>query len=72
MTKTFHLNVNELNNSFLEYIKTNFKNAQVDVIVKIDETHYLNASKTNKKRLEEAIKKVEKKEFINIPLEELE
>ena len=72
MEAVFHTNTNELDFSFLEFLKTQFKNAKIDIFVKeIDETDYLNSSIENKNRLESAIQKVNEKKFINKTIDEL-
>jgi len=72
MQAVFHTNTQELDIKFLEFLKSNFQNAEIDIFVKeMDETEYLNSSPENKKRLESAIQKVNKKQFINKSLQEL-
>jgi len=66
-------NTNELTPQFIEYLKQQFKNYSVDIIIKEQsETDYLNSSKKNKEYLEEAIKEVENMQLINKTLKELD
>ena len=65
MQAIYHTTTEELNVNFIEYLKKQFKNYKVDIIIKEqDETDYLNSSKTNKKYLEEAIKEVNNMKLI--------
>jgi len=73
MYAIYHTNTNELTPQFIEYLKQQFKNYSVDIIIKEQsETDYLNSSKKNKEYLEEAIKEVENMQLINKTLKELD
>jgi len=72
MLAIYHTTVSELNFDFIEYLKKQFKDYSIDIIVKEqDETSYLNSSKKNKRFLEEAIKEVNEAKLINKTPEEL-
>ncbi len=65
MQAIYHTTTEELNVNFIEYLKKQFKNYKVDIIIKEqDETDYLNSSKTNKQYLEEAINEVNNMKLI--------
>jgi len=73
MRAVYHANIDELTSEFLENLKMQFKNAKVDIVISdIDETDYLNSSHTNRELLEEAIKEVDNKKFINRSIEDLD
>lgn len=73
MEAIYHTNINELSMDFLEMLKKQFANAQVDIVIRhSDETDYLNSSETNRKYLEEAIAQVENSKLIHKSIEELE
>lgn len=59
MQAIYHTTTNELTTSFIEYLKNQFQNYSIDIIIKEqDETGYLNNSKINKQYLEQAIEEV--------------
>lgn len=60
MQTVYRLKAEELDDQFLEALKTLFKDKEIEIIVtEIDETTYLLQSEANKKRLMEAIQAVE-------------
>jgi hypothetical protein len=72
MQAIYHTNTNELTVSFIEYLKNQFKDYSVDIIIKEqDETQYLNSSKTNKLYLEQAMQEVNHTKLIQKTPEEL-
>jgi hypothetical protein len=72
MQAVYHTTTEELTVSFIEYLKNQFKNHSIEIIVKEqDETQYLNSSEVNKEYLEEAIKEVENSKLIQKTPEEL-
>jgi antitoxin YefM len=59
MQTVYHLRTNELDNQFLEALKTLFKDKTIEIIVtEVDETAYLLHSDANRERLLQAIKHV--------------
>ena len=73
MQAIYHTSLDEIDFSFFEMLKKQFKKAKVDIVIKEDdETDYLNSSKENKKRLESAIERVKKEEFITLSQDELQ
>ena len=72
MQAIYHTTTNELTVGFIEYLKKQFQNYSVDIVIKEqDETAYLNSSKTNKQYLEEAINEVKNAKLIQKTPEEL-
>ena len=72
MQAIYHTTTNELTASFVEYLKKQFQNYSVDIVIKEqDETAYLNSSKINKQYLEEAINEVKNAKLIQKTPEEL-
>ena len=72
MQAVYHTSVDELNLAFINNLKKQFQKAKVDIFVReMDETQYLNSSKTNKKLLEKAIKEVDENMLLNKTLSEL-
>ena len=72
MQAIYHTTTNELTMSFIEYLKNQFQNYSVDIVIKEkDETEYLNSSNTNKQYLEQAIKEVSSIHFIQKTPQEL-
>jgi len=72
MQAIYHTTTNELTVSFIEYLKKQFENYSVDIIInEKDETEYLNNSKINKQYLEEAINEVNNTKLIQKTPEEL-
>lgn len=73
MRAEYHTNIDELTYSFLQSLKTQFKNAKVDIVVRdLDETDYLNSSSKNRELLEKAIEEVKERKFINKTIEDLD
>ncbi|NER98321.1 MAG: hypothetical protein F6J86_31595 [Symploca sp. SIO1B1] len=74
MESSFRLNARDLNQNFLESLKTLFQDREIEIIVyDVDETAYLSKSEANQQRLVQAIKNVEKgTNLIEVNLEALE
>lgn len=63
MHTTYRLNVNELDEKFIQSLKTLFKDKEIEILVsEVDETAYLLRSKANRERLLRAIENIEKGE----------
>ncbi len=72
MQAIYHITTNELTTSFIEYLKNQFQNHSIDIVIKErDETQYLNSSKINKQYLDEAIQEVSDAKFIQKTPQEL-
>ena len=74
MSAVYRLKASEIDLSFLEEIKANFGDKEIEITVtEFDETEYLLQSKNNKKRLLQAIKNIKKgKNFVEINLKNLQ
>ena len=74
MKATYRIKANELDEKFIERIKTTFGEQEIEIVVSdIDETDYLLQSPANKERLLKAIENVKRGEnLVAISLEELE
>ena len=63
MHTTYRLNVNELDEKFIQSLKTLFKDKEIEILVsEVDETAYLLRSEANSERLLRAIENIEKGE----------
>lgn len=63
MNTIYRLNANELDEKFLQSLRTLFKDKDIEIMVtEIDETAYLLRSEPNKKRLLKAVENAEKGE----------
>ena len=73
MQAIYHTTTNELTISFIEYLKNQFQNYSIDIVIKEkDETEYLNSSEINRQYLEQAIKEVNNTELIQKTSQELD
>jgi antitoxin YefM len=71
MQTTYQLNADDLNEDFLEGLKTTFKHKEIEIVVyERDETAYLLSSPANRSRLLEAIADVEQDRNIVVPDQE--
>ncbi|MDD4155889.1 MAG: hypothetical protein PHY08_04880 [Candidatus Cloacimonetes bacterium] len=72
MQAIYHLNINELTTEFIDNLKKQFKDVNIDIVVKeFNETAYLNSSKSNKELLDKSINEVNNKELIHKSINEL-
>ncbi|MCP5098966.1 MAG: hypothetical protein GY943_25725 [Chloroflexi bacterium] len=73
MQTVYHLKADELDNQFLEALKTLFKDKTIEIIVtEVDETAYLLQSDANKERLLQAIENIDNgKNLVEIDLDTL-
>lgn len=68
METTYRLNADELDNKFVDSLKSIFKNKEIEIVVsEIDETEYLLHSTRNKELLSKAVVDVENKIGIVTP-----
>jgi antitoxin YefM len=74
MKATYRIRANELDEKFIERLKTTFGEQEIEIVVSdIDETDYLLQSPVNKERLLKAIQNVNRGEnLVAISLENLE
>ena len=72
MHAIYHLNIDELTVEFIDILKKQFKDADIDLVVKENnETFYLNHSSKNKQILEESINEVNDNKLIRKSLSDL-
>ncbi len=73
MHTVYHLKADELDNQFLESLKTLFKDKTIEIIVtEVDETAYLLQSDANRERLLQAIEHVNNDEnLVTVQLDTL-
>ncbi len=77
MSAVYRLKASELNHHFLEQIKAEFANKEIEIIIselsEFDETEYLLQSESNKKKLLEAIDNVKQhQKLVEINLHDLQ
>ena len=71
MQTIYQINADDLNEDFLEGLKTTFKHKDIEIVVyERDETGYLLQSPANRARLLEAVGDVEQRRNIVIPDQE--
>lgn len=75
MDTLVRIKAEELNKTFLDFIKQSFKGKRIAVHVyeddEIDETEYLLSTEANKKHLEKSIAEIKEGKGINFTLNEL-
>ena len=63
MVTVYRLNVNELNEQFIQALQTLFRDREVEITVtEVDETDYLLRSEPNRRRLLQEIKNIDNNE----------
>ena len=74
MVTVYRLNVNELNEQFIEALQALFKDREVEITVtEVDETEYLLRSEPNREQLLQAIKNIDNgKDLVEVPLDKLQ
>jgi antitoxin YefM len=77
MSAVYRLKASELNYQFLEQIKAEFADKEIEIIIsefpEFDETEYLLQSESNKNKLLEAIENVKQhQKLVEINLEDLQ
>jgi antitoxin YefM len=71
METIYQLNADDLNEDFLEGLKTSFKHKEIEIVVyERDETAYLLRSPANRSRLLEAVADIEQNRHLAIPDQE--
>ena len=71
MQTIFRMNADELDQNFLESLKTLFKNKEIEITVsERDETKYLLRSPANRQRLLRAVREIEESRNIIVPEQE--
>lgn len=74
MHTTYRLNVNELDQTFLEGLRATFPNKNIEIVVyEVDETDYLLKSEANRSRLLTAKGNIERGEnLVEVSLQDIE
>lgn len=71
METIYQLNADDLNEDFLEGLKTSFKHKEIEIVVyERDETAYLLRSPANRSRLLEAVADIDQNRHLAIPDQE--
>jgi len=71
MQAVFELDIKELDNDFLKFLKKQFKNAKLKLIIKEDETDYLMKNRANREFLLKSIDEINKGEVKKISVEDI-
>jgi antitoxin YefM len=74
MQNIYRLNASELDQNFLESLKTKFKDQEIEIIVNpADETDYLIASEANRTRLLKAVENIKQRsQLVEVALDDVE
>lgn len=74
MVTVYRMNMNDLDDRFLEALRALFKDKEVEITVtEIDETQYLLQGEANRVRLLQAVKNIENgQNLIDVPLDMLQ
>lgn len=71
METIYHLNADDLNEDFLEGLKTSFRHKEIEIVVyERDETAYLLRSRANRDHLLGAIEDIEQNRNLVVPDQE--
>lgn len=71
METIYKLNADDLNEDFLEGLKTSFKHKDIEIVVyERDETAYLLRSRANRERLLQSISDIEQNRNVVVPDQE--
>ena len=71
METIYQLNADDLNDDFLEGLKTSFKHKEIEIVVyERDETAYLLRSPANRARLLQAVADIEQNRNLTVPDQE--
>lgn len=73
MQTVYRLNANELDENFLNGLKTTFKDQEIEIVVYgVDETAYLMATEANRTRLLQAVENIrQRSNLVEVNLDEL-
>ena len=74
MHTTYRLHTNELDNDFLDALKTLFKDKEIEIIIsEVDETAYLLKSDANKTHLLQSVQNINtQRNLVNVPIDSLQ
>ena len=74
MVTTYRLRADELDQDFIEALKTLFKDKEIEIIVsEVDETAYLLQSEANKERLLQAVQNINNQQkLVEVSLDDLQ
>ena len=74
MVTTYRLRADELDQDFIEALKTLFKDKEIEIIVsEVDETAYLLQSEANKERLLQAVQNINtQQKLVEVSLDDLQ
>ena len=74
METTYRLRADELDQDFIEALKTLFKDKEIEIIVsEVDETAYLLQSEANKERLLQAVQNINNQQkLVEVSLDDLQ
>ncbi len=74
MYTVYRMNMNELDDQFVEVLRTLFKDKEVEITVaEVDETQYLLRGEANRVRLLQAVKNIENgQNLVDVPLDMLQ
>ena len=69
MYTVYRMNMNELDDQFVEVLRTLFKDKEVEItVVEVDETQYLLRGEANRVRLLQAVKNIENgQNLVDVP-----
>jgi antitoxin YefM len=74
MVTTYRLRASDLDQNFVDALKTLFKDKEIEIIVnEVDETAYLFRSEANKARLLQAVENINNREnLVNVDLDTIQ
>ena len=74
MHSTYRINTKQLDSSFIDALKMNYPDKEIEIVVyEVDETAYLLSSEANKKRLLNAVENVNNKSnLVEVDIENIE
>lgn len=74
MHSTYRINTKKLDSSFIEALKLNYPDKEIEIVVyEVDETAYLLSSEANRKHLLKAVENVKNKSnLVEVDIENIE